>query len=63
LQVFCEIAKKLANLRLLSTKEHTPHLGLFHVLADQLNQKNPLYQLANKIYWLFFYDAFKKHYS
>ena len=25
--------------------------------------KNPLYQLANKINWSFFDDAFKKHYS
>ena len=55
--------KKLANLRMLSTKKHTPQLGLFHGLADQLDQKHPLYQLANKINWPFFDDAFKKHYS
>jgi IS5 family transposase len=55
--------KKLANLWMLSTKKHTPQLGLFHGLADQLDQKHPLYQLANKINWPFFDDAFKKHYS
>ena len=48
---------------MLSTQKHTPQLGLFHGLADQLDQKHPLYQLANKINWSFFDDAFKKHYS
>ena len=43
------IRKKLANLGVLSTFKHTPQLGLFHGLADQLDQKHPLYQLANKI--------------
>ena len=48
---------------MLSTKKHTPQLGLFHGLADQLDQKHPLYQLANKIDWSFFDTAFHKHYS
>lgn len=48
---------------MLSTKNHTPQLGLFHGLSDQLDQKHPLYLLANKIKWLVFEDAFKKHYS
>jgi transposase, IS5 family len=48
---------------MLSIREHTPQLGLFGGLADQLDQKHPLYQLANKINWSFFDDAFKKHYS
>jgi len=48
---------------MLSTKKHTPQLGLFHGLSDQLDQKHPLYQLANKINWPLFDDAFKKHYS
>ena len=48
---------------MLSTPKHTPQLDLFHGLADQLDQKHPLYQLANKINWSFFEDAFKKHYS
>ncbi len=48
---------------MLSTQKHTPQLGLFHSLADQLDQKHPLYQLANKIKWSVFDDSFKKHYS
>jgi IS5 family transposase len=48
---------------MLSTPKHTPQLGLFHCLADQLDQKHPLYQLANKINWSFFEAAFKKYYS
>lgn len=48
---------------MLSTPKHTPQLGLFHGLGDQLDQKHPLYQLANKINWSVFEDAFKKHYS
>ena len=48
---------------MLSTKKHTPQLGMFHGLADQLDQKHPLYRLANIIDWPFFDDAFKKHYS
>ena len=53
----------LANLRMLSIQKYTPQLGLFGGLADQLDQKHPLYQLANKINWPFFDDAFKKHLS
>jgi transposase, IS5 family len=63
LQDICKIVKNLANLRMLSIQKHTPQLGLFGGLADQLDQKHPLYQLANKINWSFFDDAFKKHYS
>lgn len=48
---------------MLSTKKHSPQLGMYHGLADQLDQKHPLFQLANKINWSFFDDAFKKHYS
>lgn len=48
---------------MLSNQKHTPQLGLFHGLADQLDQKHPLYQLANSIRWTIFDDAFKKHYS
>ena len=48
---------------MLSTKKHTPQLGLFHCLGDQLDQKHPLYKLANTINWAVFDDAFKKHYS
>ena len=38
-------------------------MGLFHGLSDQLDQKHPLYQLANAINWNIFDDAFKEHYS
>ncbi len=48
---------------MLSFQKHTPQLGLFSGLADQLDQKHPLYQLANTINWKFFDDAFKKHYN
>jgi IS5 family transposase len=48
---------------MLSTKKHSPQLGLFGGLSDQLDQKHPLYQLANKINWEVFDTAFKKHYS
>jgi transposase, IS5 family len=48
---------------MLSTKKHTPQLGLFNALSDQLDQKHPLYLLANKINWSLFEDSFKKHYS
>ena len=48
---------------MLSTQKHTPQLGLFHGLADQLDQKHPLYQLANKINWSFFDTSFKDYYS
>ena len=47
---------------MLSTQKHTPQLGLFHGLADQLDQKHPLYQLANKISWSFFDTSFKDYY-
>ncbi len=48
---------------MLSTQKHSPQLGFFHSLSDQLDQKHPLYQLANKIDWSVFDEAFKKHYS
>ncbi len=63
LQIIWEIAKKLANLMMLSTKKHSPQLGLFSGLSDQLDQKHPLYLLANKIKWSIFEEAFKVHYS
>jgi len=46
-----------------SPKVPSPQLGMFTGLSDQLNQKHPLYLLANKINWSVFEDAFKKHYS
>lgn len=45
------------------SKKYIPQLGLFTGLADQLNQKHPLYQLSHKIDWSVFENAFKIHYS
>ena len=48
---------------MLTTQKHSPQLGFFTGIVDQLNQKHPLYLLANKINWSVFDEAFKKHYS
>ena len=48
---------------MLSTKKHTPQLGLFHGLSAQLDQKHPLYQSADKINWSIFDTSFEKHYD
>src|ERR1700733_152314 len=46
-----------------SPKKHSPQLGMFTGFADQLDQKHPLYLLANKIDWSVFENAFKIYYS
>lgn len=48
---------------MLKTIKHNPQLGLFGGLADQLDQKHPLYRLGNTVNWTFFDDAFRKYYS
>lgn len=48
---------------LTQSKKYVPQLGLFTGLADQLNQKHPLYQLSHKIDWSVFDHAFKVYYS
>ena len=48
---------------MLTNKKQSPQIGLFNGLADQLDQKHPLYLLANKVNWFFFEEAFKKHYN
>ena len=48
---------------MLSKKKPTGQLGMFHGLAEQLNQKHPLFLLAHKIDWSLFEDNFKKHYN
>lgn len=48
---------------MLAKPKNTSQLGLFHGLSAQLDQKHPLYQLANKINWSIFEDVFSKHYS
>jgi IS5 family transposase len=46
------------------TKQNTTdQLGLFHGLAEQLDQKHPLYLLANKINWSLFEERFAPLYS
>ncbi len=58
----CKIDKKLANLGMLSPKNIAAR-WVFSGLADQLNQKHPLYLLADKINRPLFDEAFKKYYS
>lgn len=41
----------------------SPQLGMFGSLAEQLDQKHPLFLLSNNINWAVFEDAFKVHYS
>ena len=48
---------------IISTKKHTPQLGLFHGLSDQLNQQHSLYQVADKINWTIFDTNFEKHHN
>src|SRR5476649_1365757 len=48
---------------LTSPKKRSPQLGMFSGLSYQLNQKHPLYLLANKIDWSVFENAFKVYYS
>ena len=43
---------------MLSSKKSNPQLGFFLGLEDQLNQKHPLYQLANLVQWERFEVAF-----
>ena len=50
----CKNGKKLANLPMLSTKNKSLQIELFTGLADKLNQKHPLYLLANRVGWPFF---------
>ena len=48
---------------MLTNQKHTPQIGLFHGLAELLDQRHPLYILANMINWQFFEDKFQEHYS
>jgi IS5 family transposase len=64
LQDITKSLKKLAICGMLSaSKKHSPQLGMFTGLADQLDQKHPFYLLAHKIRWHVFEDAFKVYYS
>ena len=48
---------------MLGKQKQTNQVGMFNDLSDQLNQKHPLYILANRINWQLFNDSFSKHYS
>ena len=48
---------------MLRSQKHSPQLGMFHGLADQLDQKHPLFLLAGEIHWHVFDEAFKEYYS
>ena len=48
---------------MITKQKHTPQLGLFHGLAELLDQSHPLYILAKMINWRFFEDKFGEHYS
>jgi transposase, IS5 family len=43
---------------MLSKKKLSHQLDIFNSIGDQLNQKHPLYKLANTINWIFFDDSF-----
>jgi len=47
---------------MLSKKKLSHQLEMFNSIGDQLNQKHPLYLLANKIHWFKFDEAFELHY-
>ena len=44
-------------------QNHTSQVQLFNGLSEQLNQKHPLYVLANKINWVHFDNLFEPLYS
>jgi transposase, IS5 family len=48
---------------MLSKPKPTNQLGFYSRLEDQLDRNHSLYILAQKIDWLFFDNAFSKHYS
>lgn len=47
---------------MLSKKKLSHQLEMFNSIGDQLNQKHPLYLLANKIRWIIFDEAFEQYY-
>jgi len=63
LQDILVLPKKLANLCMLKVTKHTTQIDIFGGLGDSLDQKHPLYLLANSINWVIFDDTFKDHYS
>jgi transposase, IS5 family len=57
------LSKNLAILCMLRATKPTTQLDIFGGLGDTLDQKHPLYLLANSINWCLFDEAFKEHYS
>ena len=47
---------------MLSKKKNTKQSSLFLGLDDMLNQKHPMYILANKVDWQLFEDSFSPLY-
>ncbi len=48
---------------MIGKQKYSNQAGMFNSLNEQLNQKHPLYILANKISWRLFEAEFSKHYS
>lgn len=48
---------------MIGKQKHTNQSSMFNSLSDQLDQKDPLYILANSVNWQIFEDHFSKHYS
>lgn len=48
---------------MITKPKNTSQLGFYSSFEEQLDQRHPLYILANAIHWQVFEDAFTKHYS
>lgn len=48
---------------MLAKPRTTSQIGLFNAIEALIDQKHPLFKLANTIKWSVFDDSFKKHYS
>jgi IS5 family transposase len=48
---------------MLSTQKKSNQISLFTSIESLIDQKHPLFLLANEINWCVFEEQFKKHYS
>ena len=48
---------------MIGKQKHTNQSSMFNGLAEQLDQKHPLYRLSHTINWQIFEDSFAVHYS
>jgi transposase, IS5 family len=48
---------------MLARQKSTNQIGLFNAIEALIDQKHPLFKLANTLSWTVFDDNFKKHYS